>query len=361
MTKLSSLPAKKLKKVLENPEALAKAAKLTYVTDSMPGINRKGNKKKFEYYLAGKKLKSKKHLKRIHSLVIPPAWSDVWICEQENGHLQVTGLDDKQRKQYKYHSHWEQVRSLSKFYKLYSFGVALPRMRLQIEKDLAKRKLSERKVLAAVVSLMERTHIRVGNTMYEKLYGSYGLTTLKDKHVDINGSNVHFEFVGKKGVKHAIDIRSKKLSKIVKECRDVPGKELFQYYNEENKRKKVDSGMVNEYIKEIAGGDSFTAKDFRTWAGSVEALMALKEMGGSETKKETKQKMLNALDQVSDLLGNTRAVCKKYYVHPSLLSLYEQQKLQDYIAHLDKIEENDNKTDLTSEEKVLMRILKENS
>jgi DNA topoisomerase-1 len=195
--------------------------------------------------------------------------------------------------------------------------------------------------------------------MYEKLYGSYGLTTLKDKHVTFSGSDMKFSFKGKKGVHHEISLKNKKLSALVKQCRDIPGKELFQYYDEEGKRHAIDSGMVNEYIKRISGAD-FTAKDFRTWAGTVEALMAFKELGFYETAAESKKKIVEALDTVSKLLGNTRTVCKKYYVHPLMLSLYEDKTLEKYIQQLDNIEHNDNKTDLTSEEKMVMKILETN-
>ena len=207
---------------------------------------------------------------------------------------------------------------------------------------------------------MERTNIRVGNNFYEKLYGSYGLTTLKDKHVKIEGNKLKFAFKGKKGVFHDISIKNNKLSKIVKQCRDIPGKELFQYFDENGNRHSIDSGMVNDYIKTISGGSDFTAKDFRTWAGTVQAFLALKSVGCCDTATETKKRIVEALDTVSNHLGNTRTVCKKYYVHPLILSLYESKELEKYTADLDKIEKNDNKADLTPEEKVVMKILESN-
>jgi len=206
---------------------------------------------------------------------------------------------------------------------------------------------------------MEQTNIRVGNNFYEKLYGSFGLTTLKDKHVQISGSNLKFSFVGKKGVPHNISIKNKKLSKIVQQCRDIPGKELFQYFDEQGERHSIDSGMVNEYIRKISGAD-FTAKDFRTWAGTIRAFLALKAMGCCETQTETKKRIVEALDIVSNHLGNTRTVCKKYYVHPLILSLYENRKIEKYIAELDEIMKDDNKADLTAEEKIVMKILENN-
>ena len=345
------MPIKKIKpqtmlKIIHDPIATAKAVSLRYVTDAMPGIERKKKGKSFTYTLAETSVKDEATLARIKSLVLPPAWQSVWICKYDHGHLQATGKDALERKQYRYHPSWNEVRSQTKFFRLY-----------QIEKHLAQQKLTKEKVLAAVVSLMERTHIRVGNSMYEKLYGSYGLTTLKDKHVDVKGANVKFEFVGKKGVKHTINLRNKKLSKIVQSCKDIPGKDLFQYYDEDGNHTRIDSGMVNDYIKEISGGESFTAKDFRTWAGSIEALLALHELGEYETEKEAKARTVEALDKVSGLLGNTRTVCKKYYVHPQIFSLYEEKKLRKYLRELDKIEKHDNKADLTAEEKILMKIL----
>lgn len=346
-----------LSKILNDPEKTAKAIDLVYVTDGTPDIGRKKVGKNFKYFVDNKKIKDNKILDRIKSLVIPPAWEEVWICKKENGHLQATGRDTKGRKQYKYHNDWNEFRNQTKYHRLFTFGSVLPEIRLKVEKDLATHGLNKNKVLAAVISLMERTHIRVGNTMYEKLYGSYGLTTLKDKHVNVKGATVKFHFIGKKGVTHDIDLRNKKLSKIVQNCKDIPGKELFQYYDENNERHHIDSGMVNQYIQEICN-QPYTAKDFRTWAGSVEALLAFKELGSHDSITEAKKKMVEALDIVSGLLGNTRTVCKKYYVHPLILSLYEKKTLKKYLDKLDKLERNDHKSGLTSEEKILMEILK---
>lgn len=206
---------------------------------------------------------------------------------------------------------------------------------------------------------MESTNIRVGNNAYEKLYGSFGLTTLKDKHVEITGSDLKFSFRGKKGVYHDINLKNRKLSKIVKACRDIPGKELFQYYSADGEIKSIDSGMVNAYIKKVSGGD-FSAKDFRTWSGTIHAFLAFKEIGGFESASEAKKKIVEVLDIVSKHLGNTRTVCKKYYVHPVILSLYESKSLEKYVARLDKINVDDNISDLTREEKIVMQILESN-
>lgn len=347
----------KIKSIGSDPEKTAKAINLIYVSDTDTGITRVKKGEKYEYYFKEKKITDDEELLRIKQLVIPPAWTNVWICPKANGHLQATGFDVKGRKQYRYHADWNKFRNQTKFYRLHEFGKVLPTIRLQLEKDLAGPTLGEEKVLAAVVSLMERTNIRVGNNFYEKLYGSYGLTTLKDKHVTIEGTKLKFTFKGKKGVQHDISIKNNKLSKIVKQCRDIPGKELFQYFDENGDKHSIDSGMVNEYIKTISGGSDFTAKDFRTWAGTIQALLALKSIGCCETATETKRRIAEALDIVSQHLGNTRTVCKKYYVHPLVLSLYESNELEKYTADLDKIEKNDNKADLTAEEKVLMKIL----
>ncbi len=352
---LITLKKGQLKKLSLDPEATAKAVRLVYVNCSDSGISRSKTGKRFTYKKKDKIIKDKEELQRISSLVLPPAWEDVWICTLPNGHLQATGKDAKNRKQYRYHPLWNQLRNKTKFYRMLELGKVLPAIRKQVQKDLMLAGLSKNKVLAVVISLMEKTGIRIGNEFYEKLYGSFGLTTLKDKHVNINGNTVKFSFRGKKGVEHQVSLQSKKLSRIVNQCRDIPGKELFQYIDEDGKRQSIESGMVNDYIKEIAEGE-FTAKDFRTWCGTVTALNALKETGSFDNEKEAKQKIVQVLDKVAVHLGNTRTVCKKYYVHPSLLELYENGKMEKW---LDKIETggkpDDN--DLQSEEKVLMSIL----
>jgi DNA topoisomerase I len=339
-------------------EDAAVAANLLYVTDNKPGITRIKKGKGFAYYLNNKPLKEKKEMERIRKLAIPPAWMNVWICPEDTGHIQATGKDVRQRKQYRYHELWNKLRNETKFHRLYEFGKVLPQLRLQLEKDLAGTALTQQKVLATVISLMERTFIRVGSNEYEKTNGSYGLTTLKDKHVAITGDNMQFSFKGKKGIEHDITLKNKKLARMVQQCRDIPGKELFQYYDTDGTRKPIDSGMVNQYIKEASGYDC-SAKDFRTWAGSVHALQAFRALGEALTVTEKKKNVLTALDEVSKKLGNTRTVCRKYYVHPSLLQLYEEDNLSGYMKELDKLEEPDNKSGLTAEEKVLMKILKQ--
>lgn len=354
---ISHLKPSKIVKIMKDPVASAKAVHLIYTSDAeTAGITRKKTGKKFSYYKDGEKIRDKEEITRINKLVIPPAWENVWICALDNGHLQATGFDLKKRKQYRYHPLWSALRNHTKFYRMLQFGYALPDIRLQVEKDLALRNFDKRKILALIVSLMQRTNIRIGNNAYEKLYGSFGLTTLKDKHVKIQGQKISFHFKGKKGVMHDIDLKSKRLAKLIQKCKDIPGKELFQYIDDEGNRHTIDSGMVNDYIKEISGED-FTAKDFRTWSGTVSALIAFKEIGYAETHTEYKKKVKEALEMVASHLGNTSTVCRKYYVHPLVINLYENNTIKKYLDELEKIEENDGKAGLTHEEKLVLKIL----
>ncbi len=336
----------------------AKAADLIYVNDKSPGISRIKKADSFIYQFNDKPVTDEKQLERIKKLAIPPAWTNVWISFKENGHIQATGLDVKNRKQYRYHSLWHTLRNETKFHRLFEFGRLLPTLRLKLEEDFARKDLSEEKVMATVVSLMERTYIRIGSNDYEKLYGSYGLTTLKDKHVKIAGDKLLFSFKGKKGIDHDITIRNRRLAKAVQACRDIAGKELFQYYDADGNKKSIDSGAVNQYIKE-ASGEDFSAKDFRTWAGTINILQAFKTIGVAESESESKKNIVAALDEVSKKLGNSRTVCKKYYVHPGIIKSYEDRTLDKYLKELDDIEKPDELTGLTSQERVLMKILKE--
>lgn len=354
---ISHLKPSKIVKIMKDPVASAKAVHLIYTTDAeTAGITRKRTGKKYSYYRDGEKIRDKEEITRINKLVIPPAWENVWICALDNGHLQATGFDVKKRKQYRYHPLWSALRNHTKFYRMLQFGYALPDIRLQVEKDLALRNFEKRKILALIVSLMQRTNIRIGNNAYEKLYGSFGLTTLKEKHVQVKGQKITFHFKGKKGVMHDIDLKSRRLSRLIQKCKDIPGRELFQYIDDEGNRHTVDSGMVNDYIKEISGED-FTAKDFRTWSGTVNALIAFKEIGYAETHTEYKKKVKEALEIVASHLGNTSTVCRKYYVHPLVINLYENNTIKKYLDELEQIEENDGKADLTQEEKLVLKIL----
>nr|WP_294860284.1 DNA topoisomerase IB [uncultured Fluviicola sp.] len=333
-------------------DAFPEMADLVYVSVSDPGISRVRKGEDFEYYYNNKQLDSEKQLQRIKKLVIPPAWENVWICKDANGHIQCTGLNARGRKQYRYHTLWQKSRNESKFSRLIDFGNAMKKLRKQITKDLRKKKLNEDKVIATVLALMDETHIRVGNNQYEKTNKSYGLTTLKNRHVEISGEKIRFSFVGKKGIHHTISLRSKRLAHIVKQCRDIPGKALFQYYDQAGNRHTLDSGKVNSYIRKHTG-DSFTTKDLRTWSASVCTLHHFLISDSIDNETARKKKTVEVLDLVSEQLGNTRTVCKKYYVHPQILSLYENSQLE---KHLKNIPPSD--PWLSSEEKLLLRILK---
>lgn len=333
----------------------ASAVGLVYIFDDQPGYTRHRNEQGFYYMDGNNILQNKKELDRIKSLVLPPAWEKVWICKLKNGHLQATGYDQLNRKQYRYHPLWIAIRNQTKFYRLKEFGNRLPMIRERVEKDLALPGIPQRKVLAAMVSLLERINIRMGNASYEKLYGSFGLTTLKNRHVKIEGTKLQLSFIGKKGVRHNITLASRRLANIIRSCKEIPGKELFEYYDESGNIKKVDSGEVNNYIKEISEGE-FTAKDFRTWAGSIHALLGFKELGGFESAAEMNRKIPAVLDLVARQLGNTRSVCKKYYIHPIILSLYKEQKLDEYIHELNGTV-NNNGDRYTTEERILLKIL----
>jgi DNA topoisomerase I len=309
------------------PVESAKSVGLRYVSDQQAGIKRLKAGVGFRYVNSiGKTIRDEATLKRIRSLVIPPAWTDVWICSREDGHLQATGRDAKGRKQFRYHPLWREVRDATKFDRMIEFGEALPRIRQRVSRDIAKPGLSREKVLATIVRLIDLTFIRVGNDEYAKQNNSYGLTTMKDQHAKIRGERVEFSFRGKSGKFHAIMVEDARLAKIVKRCQDIPGQELFQWMNGDGKRHDVTSGDVNEYLREISGTD-FTAKDFRTWAGSVLAAQALKASSEFDTQKQAKKNIKEAIDAVAEKLGNTPAVCRKCYVHPSVLNGYMEKKL----------------------------------
>lgn len=355
---ITKISPSKMIKIMKDPEKSAKAVHLVYTNDSQnQGIARKKKGKKFNYFSGDQKIKDKEEIQRINQLAIPPAWENVWICALQNGHLQATGLDAKKRKQYRYHPVWNALRNHTKFYRMLQFGEVLPQIRLNLEQDLAHYKLDQRKVLALVVSLMERTNIRIGNNIYEKLYGSFGLTTLKNKHVKIGSKKIEFSFKGKKGIHHKIDLNNAKLSRAVKKCKEIPGKELFQYFDEDGKRHAIESGMVNDYIKEISG-ENFSAKDFRTWSGTVNALIAFKEIEAEDIKENQKSRIKRAIDLVACELGNTSTVCRKYYIHPLIINLYENDSIKKYLRELDEIEVDDGKSGLTKEEMIVMKILK---
>jgi DNA topoisomerase-1 len=351
-----SVSKKQLVKALKDYKKSAELSHLTYVSDSDEGIKRVKSGKTFKYYFKNKKISDTKTLSRIQHLVIPPAWVDVWICADENGHIQVTGYDAKNRKQYRYHSSWSILRDQTKFFRIMDFANSISKMRSRINEHLAQRINSKTKVLAAVISIMETTSIRVGNSIYEKLYASYGLSTMQDKHVKIIGDEVNFYFKGKKGIYHRIHLKSKKLAKIVSQCKDIPGKELFQYYDEVGNKHTICSGEVNSYIREISGGD-FTSKDFRTWNGTVKCLEAFIHLGFGENASQNKKIMNEAIDMVASQLGNTRSVCKKHYIHPQILSHFETGMLNTYICNMPETLKKKSECLLTDSEMILLKIL----
>jgi DNA topoisomerase-1 len=307
---------------LAGPVESAHAVGLRYVTDSMPGIQREGAPKHPRYrYPTGDVVRDGEVLGRIKGLVIPPAWRDVWICPDPRGHLQATGRDARNRKQHRYHRSWREVRDDTKYARMIQFGKTLPKIREHLARDLRKSQLCREKVLATIVRLLEVSLIRVGNDEYAKTNDSFGLTTMRDRHVDISGSKLRFSFRGKSGVWHEVDIRDQRLAKIVKRCQELPGQELFQYLNEKGKRQSVDSTDVNNYLREISGQE-FTAKDFRTWAGTVLGALALREFGKFDSKAQAKKNLTTAIESVAKKLGNTPTVCKKCYVHPEIINSY---------------------------------------
>lgn len=305
-----------------DPKECAEAAGLRYVSDERLGTRRKANGKGFAYFLPdGTKVADVQVVRRIRSLAIPPAWTDVWICPFANGHLQATGRDAKGRKQYRYHPGFRAVRESTKYEHLVAFATALPSIRLKVKEHMALRRLPREKVLATVVHLLEVTLIRVGNDDYARQNGSYGLTTLKNRHVVVNGSEVRFRFTGKSGKYWSLSLRDRRIAKIIKACQELPGQELLQYVDENGRVQDVTSSDVNAYLKEIAGRD-FTAKDFRTWAGTVLAAEALAGGEGFASAAQAKRVLGAVIARLATRLGNTPTICRKCYVHPEVLNAY---------------------------------------
>ena len=304
------------------PVESAKAAGLRYTTDSRPGITRKRRGSGFVYFTPeGKPFRSPDELARIRSLVVPPAWTSVWICPDALGHLQATGRDARGRKQHRYHPKWRQVRDETKYYRMLAFAQALPSVRRRTQSDLARAGLPREKVLALVVQLLEKTLIRVGNDEYARQNRSFGLTTLRDGHVEISGGRMRFSFRGKSGVEHEVDLDDRRLARVVKACRDLPGYDLFQYVDDAGSRQAVGSSDVNAYLREITGQE-FTSKDFRTWAGTVLAADLLGTFDRCRSNAEAKRNIVRAVEAVAKRLGNTKAVCRKCYIHPAIFEAY---------------------------------------
>ena len=305
-----------------DPPAAAKAAGLRYVHDDRPGISREPAGDGFRYVDAkGEPVEDEATLKRIRSLAIPPAWTDVWICPQANGHLQATGRDARGRKQYRYHPKWREVRDEVKYERMIKFGKALPQIRKEVDRALSLPGLPREKVLATIVYLLEATMMRIGNDEYARENKSYGLTTLRNRHVKIDGSEVEFRFRGKSGVYHDVKVHDRRLARIIQRTRDLPGQDLFQYLDEHGETHTVGSADVNDYLRTITGED-YTAKDFRTWSGTVLAAMALQEFEAVDSDTQAKKNVVRAIESVAERLGNTPSVCRKCYVHPAVLDAY---------------------------------------
>lgn len=319
----------------------ARLGKLRYVNDERPGFSRKRHGKSFRYFDAdGKSLKDAAHLARIKSLVIPPAWTEIWICSFADGHLQATGRDAKRRKQYRYHKQWREVRDEVKYEHMIDFGLHLPMIRQKVDEDLAKPGLSREKVFATIIYLLENTMIRIGNDEYARSNKSFGLTTLRNRHVEVNGSDVEFHFRGKSKVEHRVTLHDPRLARIIRRVRDLPGQELFQYVDSEGQRHSVGSSDVNEYLKQITDRD-YTAKDFRTWSGTVQTTLALKALERFENVTQAKKNVVIAIEIAAKRLGNTPAICKKCYVHPLIIESYMAGAMFDLVeANSDSEDDN---------------------
>jgi DNA topoisomerase-1 len=307
---------------LVDPVESARAAGLRYVSDQSPGFQRKRVGKAFTYLAAdGRTIRDPETIRRIKSLAIPPAWTDVWICPDPRGHLQATGRDARRRKQYRYHPRWREVRDAVKYDRMLAFAQALPKIRERTDQDLEQPGLPREKVLATVVRLLEETRIRIGNDEYRKENGSYGLTTLRNRQVNVIGAEVRFTFRGKSGKNHSIELHDRRMARIIKRFLEIPGQELFKCVDDDGEVKAIDSADVNEYLRQITRED-FTAKDFRTWAGTILAARFLRETAGATNARRAKKELVRAIARVADELGNTPAVAKKGYIHPAVIAAY---------------------------------------
>jgi len=340
-----------------SPES-AKAAGLVYVCPEQPGIKRIKSGHGFRYVTRdGKTVADKRTLARIKRLAIPPAWTDVWICTSDNGHLQAIGRDARGRKQYRYHPRWREVRDENKYNRLLEFAKALPKIRARIEKDLRRPELPREKVLATVIKILETGLIREGNDEYARENKSYGLTTMQDRHAAINGSTIRFQFRGKSGKYHKIEIQDRRLARIVANCQAIPGQELFQYIDADGHPHDVTSTDVNEYLREITNSD-FTAKEFRTWGGTVLAAMALREFEKFDSKAQARKNLVRAIEAVAQRLGNTPAICKKSYVHPLILNSYLDGTMTEIFKKVSQQQLGSRSHALKPEEEVVFRFLR---
>jgi len=329
-------------KSIPNSDNIAAAieAGLRYVDDTRPGIRRQMGPLGFKYInAAGRVIRNKGEITRINKLAIPPAWKDVWICSDPRGHIQATGRDAKGRKQYRYHPEWRATRDSNKYDRMLAFAEALPRIRRRTNADLAKSGLCRERVLATVVQLLEKSLIRIGNDEYARKNRSFGLTTIRNQHVQVRGSTVKFTFKGKSGVRHTVDVEDRRIARIIRACQDLPGQELFEYVDDDGNTRDVGSSDVNAYLKEITGQD-FTAKDFRTWAGTVLACTALRDFEPCDSEARARKNVVRAVEAVAGVLGNTKAVCRKSYIHPAIIDSYVDGSMAAQIrrraAHLAK-------------------------
>ncbi len=340
-------------------QAAAHAAQLRYVSAGDRGFARRRRGKAFTYVRAdGTAVRDPATLVRIRSLAIPPAWNDVWICPTANGHLQATGRDARGRKQYRYHPRWREAQDQHKYQRIIEFARTLPKIRRTVARHLRKRGLPREKVLAAAVKLLETTLIRVGHDEYARDNQSFGLTTMHDEHVKIRGATIRFDFRGKHGIEHEIDLKDGRLAAIVRACRDLPGQELFQYVDEAGQVRDVGSGDVNDYLRQISGAD-FTAKDFRTWAGTALAAQALQEFQDFDSNAAAKRNITKAIEQVAERLGNTQAICRKCYVHPGVIEAYMERSLVKTLKRQTERELRGTLHRLSSEEAAVLALLQQ--
>lgn len=337
----------------------ARASGLRYATDSRPGFTRQRKGRGFTYRdVDGATISDREVLERIRSLAVPPAWTDVWICPWPNGHLQATGRDAKGRKQYRYHPRWHSDRGAENFGRMVAFAKALPRIRRRCERDLGRRGLPREKVLAAVVRLLEMTLIRVGNDEYARLNRSFGLTTLRGSHARVEGTRVRFRFRGKAGLIHEVGLRDRRLAALIRRCQDLPGQELFGYVDEDGEVRDVASDDVNDYIREASGGD-FTAKDFRTWAGTLLAYRALRALQPVDHAPAAKRNVVEAVRQAAARLGNTPAVARGSYVHPAVLEAYLDGSLRGALVDVAEEQEEPPLGADRAEEIAVVRLLRQ--
>ncbi|WP_019509325.1 DNA topoisomerase IB [Pleurocapsa sp. PCC 7319] len=358
MLAVEKIVERKFEEILDlEPQESAKVAGLCYVRADDLLIVRKKVGRGFSYIDAnGDRIADEAELDRLKSLTIPPALTDVRLCHLPDGHLQATGRDAKRRKQYFYHPQWRKIRSQHKFNRMLLFGAHLPAIRETTDQHLRKHGLPREKVLAAVVQLLETTLIRVGNNRYAKKNSSFGLTTLRDRHVEIKDSKVKFEFRGKSGVDHEIELNDRRLANVIKQCQEIPGYEVFKYYDESGDRQFVDSEDVNEYLQTITTKD-FTAKDFRTWAGTLLAAIELNDLGGYDSEPQAQKNVTQAIKNVAQQLGNRPATCRKYYVHPAIIAAYNNKSLLDLMSQTENFKSAAN--GLNPEEIVILEIIKE--